>query len=260
MGDVPRFCGCYNVIIKVIRKWSMFYLRSFKLFFLISLASLGLSLTPVKASTVIGGTLLDQAGADDLESWLGAGDQTFINVFAGTAGATAASWHSAVDGSADTISIYEISYAGEQLLIGGYRSLVQTSNGGWQHDLEAFIFNLSSSRVMYGSDSHPSYPGFEVYDESSYFSTFGAGHDLYGGENTLGSTNGAYANGPWSYGYSSGENILGTTSSGSVERFTVSALETYTLAPSAVPVPAAVWLFGTALIGVFGFGRRGLVG
>jgi hypothetical protein len=26
--------------------------------------------------------------------------------------------------------------------------------------------------------------------------------------------------------------------------------------PSAVPVPAAVWLFGTALIGLFGFGKR----
>ena len=26
--------------------------------------------------------------------------------------------------------------------------------------------------------------------------------------------------------------------------------------PSAVPVPAAVWLFGTALIGLIGFGKR----
>jgi hypothetical protein len=28
------------------------------------------------------------------------------------------------------------------------------------------------------------------------------------------------------------------------------------LPPSAVPVPAAVWLFGTALIGLVGFGKR----
>jgi hypothetical protein len=28
------------------------------------------------------------------------------------------------------------------------------------------------------------------------------------------------------------------------------------MSPNAVPVPAAVWLFGTALLGLIGFGKR----
>jgi hypothetical protein len=32
--------------------------------------------------------------------------------------------------------------------------------------------------------------------------------------------------------------------------------DTYSISVSAVPVPAAVWLFGTALIGLVGFGKR----
>jgi hypothetical protein len=28
------------------------------------------------------------------------------------------------------------------------------------------------------------------------------------------------------------------------------------IAPSAVPVPAAIWLFGSALVGLIGFGKR----
>ena len=30
--------------------------------------------------------------------------------------------------------------------------------------------------------------------------------------------------------------------------------------PSVIPIPAAAWLFGTAIIGFFGYGRRRLVG
>jgi hypothetical protein len=62
----------------------MLYLLSFKRFILISLALLGLSISSANASTIIGGDLLDQAGANQLESWLGVGNQTFTNIFDGT--------------------------------------------------------------------------------------------------------------------------------------------------------------------------------
>jgi len=35
---------------------------------------------------------------------------------------------------------------------------------------------------------------------------------------------------------------------------------TVTVAPSVIPVPAAIWLFGTALIGLAGFGKRKAIG
>ena len=59
----------------------MLYLHSFKRFILISLALLGLSISSVNASTIIGGDLLDQAGANQLESWLGVGNQAFTNIW-----------------------------------------------------------------------------------------------------------------------------------------------------------------------------------
>ncbi len=33
----------------------------------------------------------------------------------------------------------------------------------------------------------------------------------------------------------------------------------FTLTPSAVPIPAAIWMFGSALVGLVGFGRRKLL-
>ena len=51
-------------------------------------------------------------------------------------------------------------------------------------------------------------------------------------------------------------NILGLTAE--KKNITIAGIETYTYQPSAVPTPATVWLFGTALISLFGFKRNKL--
>ncbi len=237
----------------------MLYLRSINRFTLISLALLGLSVSSVNASTIIGGDLLDQAGANQLESWLGVGSQTFTNIFDGTTGAKSASWHSAVDGIGDTISIYDVTYGGTSYLIGGYRHAANTNSGGWTVDPLAFIFNLSDT-TPFMLDQTPSVwsPSCcSVYDSPGYFATFGGGHDIWGGSTTLG--NGGYVHGGYSYGAAASNrrgpiDILGLPAT--YKNVSIAGLETYTYASFAVPVPAAVWLFGTALIGLVGFGKR----
>jgi hypothetical protein len=243
----------------------MLYIRSITRFILISLALLGLSVSSVSASTIIGGDLLDQAGANQLESWLGVGSQTFTSIYDGTTGATAASWHSAVDGIENTISIYDALYGGTSYLIGGYRSVAPTSSSGdFIDDADAFIFNLTSLFQQTNDNSYyqnnPVGDKKDMFDHVNYFPSFGGGYDIHGGIGSLGSF--AYVNGGYTYGAAGPEsrgslNILGLLNNPYSGTFiTVAGLETYTFAPSAVPVPAAVWLFSTGILGLVGFNRR----
>ena len=209
------------------------------------------------ASTVTGGSLLSGTDANQLDTWLGAGDHNFTNIWSGTAGvSTATDFHAAVDGSGPTFSIYGITYTnGDTGRIGGYTSLDWAGNG-YATDTSAFLFNLDTAEAQFIQQNNAS-----IYRNSTYFSTFGGGHDIWGGYNILGT--GAWGGYDYSHTYDHGQgriSVDGDSGSGWTTGYgsdwTVSSLEVYNYNVSTVPVPAAAWLFGSALLGFFGFSRR----
>ena len=223
--------------------------------------------TAALAGTVTGGSLLDSAGADQLETWLGVGDQDFTNVWSGDAGVgTASSWHAAVDGVGATFSIYNVTLGdGSTALIGGYTAL-DWSDSGYVFDATAFIFNLTSGEAQFTQHYNNS-----IYRDSNYFATFGNGHDIFGGYGTLATCNGSnhhpICDGyTYSYNYDQSQgqiSIAGDTGSGNGSsgdpyyHIVVNSLETYTFAPAManVPLPAGGLLLITALGGL-AFARR----
>jgi len=52
------------------------------------------------------------------------------------------------------------------------------------------------------------------------------------------------------------ETTLGTANPGGVLDYTITLNVTESITPSAVPIPGAIWLFGSALIGFAGFRRK----
>ena len=220
--------------------------------------------TTAQAGLINGGSLLNQAGANLLEQWLGVGDQDFTNIWSGSAGDTAAGWHSSVDGVRNTVNIYDVSYGGNSYLIGGYSDTAWSSGyGHYVTDGSAFIFNLTTSTIMTQAASawpvDPNHPVTDRYSlnlNGAFFATYGGGYDMFGGNRRLGFY--AYVNGAFSYGGPRpGLNILGLSGQ---TRMLVNGLETFTFADATpqneVPEPATVLLFGTGLAGLVSLRRR----
>ena len=223
----------------------------------IALASAGANAGVIDTSS----TLLDDVGATQLENWLGQGDLDWTSIWYGEEGASSTSWHSAVDGVGPTVSIYQATnYLGEQILVGGFTTM-DWSGSGYKADNSAFLFNLTTGehQAVAFNNLH------SIYTNISYFATFGGGHDLHGGNNTLGNTDYTYS---YSYDQSQGRiDIEGDTGSGSgstgapTASFNVQALETFTFtaslggeeSSSSVPLPASAALLG---LGLLGFVRR----
>lgn len=213
---------------------------------------------PVFAGLIIGGGPLNDSHANQLETWLGVGDQDFTNIWSGTAGvSTAGSFHAAADGAGPTISIYSVTTnfgAGPDMLIGGYTSLSWGGSTGYQSDPTAFIFNLDSLEFQQALGD----PSRSVYRNPNYFPTFGTGHDIFAGIGLLATVNGSvsfsnftgYTN---SNAYDSNQGQIsvagdfgaGSGSSGiSFSHIAVQTLDVYTFAPAAaVAVPEASGLF-----------------
>lgn len=218
-----------------------------------------------QAGTITGGDLLTSSYASLLTSRLGLSDANYTNISNLNAGASASQWHSDVSGYTSVISIYDVTYGGQNYLIGGYSSIGHdlygySGNDNEIYDTANFLFNLTIGSIFEQVGGINS-DRFSQYDNLSYFATFGGGYDLYGGNSILGSGSGYSNNGV--YGASSGFSYdFGTTGmfgDGSITKnfFDINGLESYAVsAVPAVPIPAAAWLFGTALAGLFGFKAR----
>ena len=217
----------------------------------------------VKATTVTGGSdLLTGAYANQLESWLGQGSISLNNIFDKVSGNSSYDFHAAVDGMGATFSIMQIFNGTEELIIGGYNPQSWSSNSGWSSTgiNEAFLFNLTTSSYYaegagYYGDRGMADGLYQTYNHASYGPTFGGGHDLY----INSSLSGGYANLGYSYGCNVGTNgsqECRNDFTGSYASWTLGDIEVFSVAPSTVPVPAAAWLFGSALLGFFGFSRR----
>lgn len=203
-------------------------------------------------------TLLDDAGATQIETWLGMGDLDWDSIWYGEAGAMADSWHEAVDGVGATVSIYSLSHQGNDFLVGGYTDLNWGNSGFVQGNNNSFIFNLNTNEMFESLSGY-----YEIYANSARFASFGEGLDLYGGQYALGDGYG------YSYDYSYGKDgnltnginggqLLGVPYNGG--NLEINALETFTFAAAApstpanaVPEPSSLAILAAGLLGLIRF-------
>ncbi|WP_305983408.1 TLD domain-containing protein [Roseivirga thermotolerans] len=87
-------------------------------------------------------------------------------------GANSTVFHSRVDGQGPTLVIFKLNNG---TVFGGYSpESWSSSSGGYRHNQDAFLFNLTTNQR-----ASTYYPQYSIYTSSSYGPTFGGGHDIF---------------------------------------------------------------------------------
>jgi hypothetical protein len=233
----------------------MLYLRSFNRFFLVSLALLGLSVSSLNAATVTNLTdsdltVYDSTGGTNMDSALSDTDPV-IRVF-GSGMTQRGVWEYSLSGvtpgaSIDSVSVYfeaflPILFPGSMLLY------------GYEGDGVASFADGNSTDNLIGEftfDADKTNGDYNVLLSTSFFQGLIDSAALFAGIVMVSSGEGVS--------FGPGADICArhsTSSSCGTPVLENGSKLTVNFTPAAVPIPAAVWLFGTALIGLIGFGKR----
>lgn len=220
-------------------------------------AALACTCSIAAAQTTGGASLLDPSRETQLESWLGAGDQNFTEIFRATPGANSLDFHAAVDGKGATFTLLQVSNtAGDSWLVGAYDPQSWSSTDGWHltptdPERTAFVFNLSTSSVYRQVPATyvlPSQGLRQTYNAPDLGPVFGAGSDLYVNDKL----DSAFS---WQLTYGSpadeGKSIIDRSLGGQL--FRIDAFQMYTVSPvPELPAPAML----AAGLGLLAFLRR----
>ena len=202
-----------------------------------------------KAVLINGGSgILDNAGAQLLETWLDEGDITLNNIYAKEPGDTGTQFHADVDGNGRSFTIIEIFNGPDAMIIGGYNPLSWNSSNSFNvtvniEDRISFLFNLTTGNV-YLQDLNSNRGQYQAYNRAGEGPAFGGAHDLYINKDL----SGGYASIGYSYGDNSKFNTPAyiTEFSGTYDSWTVDRLDVFAI----VPEPAALILltFGSLIL------------
>lgn len=171
----------------------MMSFQMFKLMALTAGAVFASAIAPVQAATVSGGTILDGAGANLVETEIGSAS-LFTHTWSGEGTlATSASFHAAADAYGRTLTIYNIQHhSSEVLRVGGYTPLrwggeFRKDTPSYDFDSAAFVFNLDSGAARRGTAGDTA----SINRHSVYFPTFGSGLGPMSARGVLGTNKGA---------------------------------------------------------------------
>lgn len=211
------------------------------------------------AAIVVGGSsLLTETFLSQLENQLGEGPIALTNIFTKSTGLTAADFHTAADGQGRTIVVLQATNDdnSQSAVVGGYNPQSWNNTTGFNTvnsdpaNRTAFLFNLTLSQFLLQKTN--SRGDYQTYSSTSDGPSFGISDlrvdfSLNTGSSYLDSYGPSLANGA-----SVIDGISGAFDGNS--NITISALEVFKI--SQVPIPSAVWLFVSALLGFLGLKRR----
>ena len=202
------------------------------------------------ASAVAGGTLLSQANANQITSWLGLTDVLYTNIFseAYAGQSTVNDFHLAADNQGQTVVVLQVTPQGSStpVLIGGYDPV------SWNAALNsyvmdptdagrtAFIYNLSTTTIQRQDlTSQNGNEGiYQTLNAPGYGPIFGGGWDI-----------GIFSGETYVYNFSYGGTTSGTLNilgNAGATNMTVDEIEVYTVSNEA-PEPSTFCLLGAGL-------------